>query len=125
MQHDKEAGPSTSGLLSQEELQNHLWRTDGRDLSTAQQLLTSHIPNEDYSAILLNYAKDVEDIRDKVVDEAGGENPDKWLDEADKVTMPDALRYLREEYLTSVGPICKDNSPAHIADAVNEAYKSN
>ena len=58
------------------------------------------------------------------MDEAGGENPDKWLDEADKVTMPDALRYLKEEYLTSVGPICKENSLAQIADAVNEAYKS-
>ena len=42
----------------------------------AQQLLISQIPNEDYSAILLNYVKDVEDIRDKVVNEKVGKNPD-------------------------------------------------
>ena len=58
------------------------------------------------------------------MDEAGGENPDKWLNAAENVTMPEALQYLREEYLTSVGPVCKDNSHAHIVDAVNEAYKS-
>ena len=38
--------------------------------------------------------------------------------------MPKALQSLREEYLTSVGPLCKDNSPTHVADAINEAYKS-
>ena len=38
--------------------------------------------------------------------------------------MSEALHSLREEYLTSIGPQCKDNSPAHITDAVNEAYKS-
>ena len=50
-------------------------------------------------------------------------NHDQCLDQADKVTMKDTLQFLREEYLTSVGPICKDNSPAHIDDVVNEEYK--
>ena len=124
MQHDRETRPSASGLLSQEELQNIYGEHVKGIYSTSQQLLTSQIPNEDYAAILLNYAKDIEDIRDMVVDEAEGENPNKWLDVAENVTMHKALQYLREEYLTSVGPVCKDNSHAHIADAVNEAYKS-
>ena len=68
--------------------------------STAQHLLTSQIPNEDYSAILLNYAKDVEEIRDKIVDEEGGIYPDRWLDAAETVTMPASLQYLMEENLT-------------------------
>ena len=38
--------------------------------------------------------------------------------------MPEAFQSLREEYPTSIGPLCKDNSPAHIVDAVNESYKS-
>ena len=51
-------------------------------------------------------------------------NPDKWLDANAEFKMPDVLQSLREDYLTFVGPICKDKSPAVIADAVNEAYKS-
>ena len=82
------------------------------------------MPNEDYAEILLTYAQDVEDIRDKVVNEDGGENLDQWLDVAAKAKMPNALKYLRQEYMTSVGPLCKDNSLAHIVDVVNEAYKS-
>ena len=39
------------------------------------------------------------------------------------VSMPEALQPLREEYLTSVGPIGKDNPPTVIADTVNKAYK--
>ena len=92
--------------------------------SISQQLLTSHLPNEDYAAILLTHSQDIADLRDKVVEANNGENPDNWLDASAKVTMLEALQNLREEYLTYVGPLCKDNSPAEIADAVNEAYKS-
>ena len=92
--------------------------------SIAQQLLTSQLPNEDYAAILLTHSQYVADLRDKAVEVDNRENPDKWLDANEKVTMPEALQSLREEYLISVGPLCKDNSPAHKADVVNEAYKS-
>ena len=51
-------------------------------------------------------------------------NPNKWLDACAKVTIPEFLQYLMEDFLTFVGPLCKDNSHAHIADVVNEAYKS-
>ena len=54
----------------------------------------------------------------------GGENTDKWLDASETVTIPEALQYLRGEYLTYVRSICRDNSPYHIVDAFNEAYKS-
>ena len=92
--------------------------------SIAQQLFTSHLPNEDYASILLSHSQDVVDLRDKVVEVDTRANPDKWLDANEKVTMPEAFQSLREEYLTSVGPMYKDNSPTHIVDAVNEAYKS-
>ena len=92
--HDRKVGPSTSSIIPQEDNQNLYGDKMEGLYSTAQQLLTYQMRNEYYSAILLTYSKDVEDIRDKVVDEEGGSNPDKWLDEADKVTMSDALRYL-------------------------------
>ena len=79
--------------------------------SISQQILTSQLPNEDYTAILLTHSQDVVDLRDKVVEEDNGENPDKWLDASAQVTMPEALQYLRNEYLISVGPLYKDNSP--------------
>ena len=47
----------------------------------------------------------MEDIREKVVDEEDGLNPDKWLNQAHIVTMKDALRLLRHEFLTFIGPI--------------------
>ena len=96
----------------------------GEVYSIAQQLLTSQLPNEDYATILLTHSQNVADLRDKIVDADNDENPDKWLDASAQVSMPEALQSIREDYLTSVGPICKDNSPADIADAVNEAYKS-
>ena len=92
--------------------------------SIAQQLLTSQLPNEDYAAIILTHSQDIADMRDKAAADDSRVNPDQWLDENAKVTIPEALQYLREEYLTSVGPICKENSPAHVDEAVNEAYKS-
>ena len=92
--------------------------------SISQQLLTSHILNEDYAIILLTHSQDVADMRDKVIEADNGENPDKWLDASAQVSIPEALQSLREEYLTSIGPLCKDNSPVEIVDAVNEAYKS-
>ena len=60
-------------------------------------------------------------LRDKIVDEDNTVNLDKWLDANAKVKMPDVLQSLREDYLTSVGPICKDKSPAIIVNTVNEA----
>ena len=80
--------------------------------------------NEDYTAILLTYVQDVEETRNKDVNEDGGEYPNQWVDAATKVRILYALQYLREENLTFVGPLCKNNSPAHITDAVNRAYKS-
>ena len=90
--------------------------------SISQQLLTSQLPNEDYAAIFLTHSQDVAELRDKAVEADNGENPDKWLDVSAQVSIPEALQTLREEYLTSVGPLCKDTLTTEIADVVNEAY---
>ena len=91
VQHEREAKPYTSGPLSQVDLQNIYGEQIEEIYAIAQQLLTSQLPNKDYSAIILTYAQDIENMRDRVVNEEGGVNPDKWLDQAEKVTMQDAL----------------------------------
>ena len=71
----------------------------------------------------MSYIEDIEVIREKAMNEEDGLNPDKWLDQAHPVPMKDDLRFWRQEFMTSIGPIRKVNSPNYIVDAVNEAYK--
>ena len=121
VQDVSEEGPSTYAVLSQENIQE-LCRLNMEEVySISQQLLTSQLPNEDYASIVLTNSQNVADLREIIVE---ADNGNKWLDVNATVSMPEALQSLREEYMTSIGPICKENSPTVIVDAVNEAYKS-
>ena len=125
VQDVSEAGPSISAALSQVNIQELYGLQMEEVYSISQQLLTSQLPNEDYAAIHSNsFSECCWSEGHKVIEANNGENPEKWLDANAKVSMPKALQSLRDEYLTYVGPICKDSSPLVIADVVNEAYKS-
>ena len=90
----------------------------------AQHLLTSNLSNSDYEAILLCHKDDMDQAKDKTVneDERDG-NVDAWLSSISEVSMKGALEFLREDYLTTLGSNAKDLSPMEVYEAVNEAYK--
>ena len=92
----------------------------------AQYLLTSNLLNPDYEAILLCHKEDMEHQREKIVDEAErDDNVDAWINAAGSVSLEDALKYLRDAYLISLGSNTKTLSPTEVFDVINDAYKGN
>ncbi|KAK1379297.1 hypothetical protein POM88_026041 [Heracleum sosnowskyi] len=124
--HDRPSGSSSvPSKMTEEAIQDlHVAQIDEFS-KIAQHLLTSNLPNADYEAILLCHKEDVEAQQEKIVDAAEPEgNVDAWLDAKRTLKLKDALAFLREEFLTSLGSNAKDLSPAAIYDAVNDVYKN-
>ncbi|KAK1379255.1 hypothetical protein POM88_025999 [Heracleum sosnowskyi] len=124
--HDRPSGSSSvPSKMTEEAIQDlHVAQIDEFS-KIAQHLLTSNLPNADYEAILLCHKEDVEAQQEKIVDAAEPEgNVDAWLDAKRTLKLKDALAFLREEYLTSLGSNAKDLSPAAIYDAVNDVYRN-
>ncbi|KAK1404414.1 hypothetical protein POM88_004019 [Heracleum sosnowskyi] len=124
--HDRPSGSSSVPSKMTEEAIQDLHVTQIDEFSKiAQHLLTSNLPNADYEAILLCHKEDVEAQQEKIVDAAEPEgNMDAWLDAKRTLKLKDALAFLREEFLTSLGSNAKDLSPAAIYDVVNDVYKN-
>ncbi|KAK1365721.1 hypothetical protein POM88_041282 [Heracleum sosnowskyi] len=124
--HDRPSGSSSvPSKMTEEAIQDlHVAQIDEFS-KIAQHLLTSNLPNADYEAILLCHKEDVEAQQEKIVDAAEPEgNVDAWLDAKRTLKLKDALAFLREDYLTSLGSNAKDLSPAAIYDAVNDVYRN-
>ena len=101
VQNVNEKGPSTSAVLSQENIQELYGLQMEEVYSISQQLLTSQLPNEDYAAILLTHSQDVADLRDKI---AEGDNSgvkimtNGWM-QVQKCQFLKPFNHLMEEYL--------------------------
>ncbi|KAK1379317.1 hypothetical protein POM88_026061 [Heracleum sosnowskyi] len=124
--HDRPSGSSSvPSQMTEEAIQDlHVAQIDEFS-KIAQHLLTSNLPNADYEAILLCHKEDVEAQQEKIVDAAEPEgNVDAWLDAKRTLKLKDALAFVREEYLTSLGSNAKDLSPVAIYEAVNDVYKN-
>ncbi|KAK1394471.1 hypothetical protein POM88_013527 [Heracleum sosnowskyi] len=124
--HDRPSGSSSvPSQMTEEAIQDlHVAQIDEFS-KIAQHLLTSKLPNADYEAILLCHKEDVEAQQEKIVDAAEPEgNVDAWLDAKRTLKLKDALAFVREEYLTSLGSNAKDLSPVAIYEAVNDVYKN-
>ncbi|KAK1355880.1 hypothetical protein POM88_049136 [Heracleum sosnowskyi] len=124
--HDRPSGSSSvPSHLTEEAIQNLNVAQIDEFSKIAQHLLTSNLPNADYEAILLCHKEDVEAQQEKIMNEAEPEgNVDAWLDSKRTVNLKDALAFVREEYLTSLGSNAKDLSPVAIYEAVNDVYKN-
>ncbi|KAK1399488.1 hypothetical protein POM88_009351 [Heracleum sosnowskyi] len=124
--HDRPSGSSSvPSQMTEEAIQNLNVAQIDEFSKIAQHLLTSNLPNADYEAILLCHKEDVEAQQEKIVNAAEPEgNVDAWLDSKRTVNLKDALAFVREEYLTSLGSNAKDHSPVAIYEAVNDVYKN-
>ena len=122
--NDQGTGPSSVGLLSEEQLAELTEEQLEGLQKLTQQLVTSNISNQDYQAILLGYREDVEFNQEKIVNEAEQQgNVDHWLSREFKVTMDEALAAFREEYLTFLGSSARTLSTSELYDAIAEIYK--
>ena len=62
--------------------------------------------------------------RDKIADESERDrNVDAWLSGMAGVSLSKALKFIREEYLISLGSNAKTLSPTEVYGAINDIYK--
>ena len=81
--------------------------------------------NQDYQAIMLAYNEEVEEQKEKIVNDAEPDgNMDAWLSEDFALEMNQVLARFREEYVTILGSNVKDLSPKAIYDAITDVYKA-
>ena len=91
----------------------------------SQHLLTSNMSNQDYQAIMLAYNKEVEEQKEKIVNDAEPDgNVDAWLADDFALKMNQVLARFREEYVTILGSNAKDLSPEAVYDAITYVYKA-
>ena len=70
----------------------------------AQHLLTANLPNADYQVIFLCHKEDMDQEREKIINDSERDgNVDAWISSMVEVSLNDALKYVREEYLMTLG----------------------
>ena len=85
----------------------------------SQHLPTSNMSNQDYQAIMLAYNEEVEEQKDKIVNDAEQDgNVDAWLSEDFALEMNQVLARFREEYVTILGSNTKDLSLEAVYDSL-------
>ncbi|KAL8105545.1 hypothetical protein AgCh_029364 [Apium graveolens] len=91
----------------------------------SQQLLTSDMGNQEYQAILLCFNEEVEQQKEKIVDEAEEDgNVDAWLSDDHVAGMDEVLARFRREYITIMGSNAKSLTPPEVYDAIMDVHKA-
>ncbi|KAL8120267.1 hypothetical protein AgCh_017429 [Apium graveolens] len=91
----------------------------------SQHLLTSNMSNQDYQAIMLAYNEEIEEQKEKIVNDAEPDgNVDAWLSDEFSLEMNQVLARFREEYVTILGNNAKYLSPEAVYDAITDVYKA-
>ncbi|KAL8091618.1 hypothetical protein AgCh_034031 [Apium graveolens] len=94
-------------------------------VNLSQQLLTSDMGNQDYQAILLCFNEEVEQQKEKIVDEAEEDvNVDAWLSGDHVAEMDEVLARFRREYITILGSNAKTLTPPEVYDAIMDVHKA-
>ncbi|KAL1824142.1 hypothetical protein ACET3Z_010920 [Daucus carota] len=91
----------------------------------SQQLVISNMENQDYQAILLCYNEEVENQKQKIVDEAEEEgNVDAWLSEQHVPEMKEVLARFRREYIIMMSSNAQSLTPPEVYEAIVDIHKA-